>query len=162
MKMRIATKLLSIMMTAVLAFGMAGCAKTGKAGKADIKELQKHKGDMLVIVAHPQMAMPEEEYKNGILRMSVTYDGCANNPNPINNSYVKMPDDEYIKIYNFCVEAAEKNKFAGYKEDVCDGETYTFTYYDTEGNAHVIYDGYCYNNKDLQDIMNLISKYSLD
>ena len=38
--MRIATKLLSIIMTAVLAFGMAGCAKTGKAGKADIKELQ--------------------------------------------------------------------------------------------------------------------------
>ena len=160
--MRIATKILSIVMTAVLAFGMVGCSKAGKAGKTDVTELQKHKGDMLVIVSHPQMAMSEEQYKNGILRMSVTYDGCANNPNPINNSLVKMPEDEYLKIYNFCVEAAANNKFANYKEEVCDGETYTFTYYDTEGNAHVIYDGYCYDNKDLQDIMKMISKYSLD
>ena len=160
--MRTAAKLLSIVMTALMAFGMIGCSKVGTAGKADISELKKNKGDMLVIVSHPQEAMTEEQYKAGTLRMSVTYDGCANNPNPINNSMVKMPDDEYLKIYNFCVEAAENNKFAGYKEDVCDGETYTFTYYDTEGNAHVIYDGYCYDNKELQDIMSLISKYSLD
>lgn len=160
--MGIATKIISIVMTAVLAFGMAGCGKTGKAGMPDVAELQKHKGDLLVIVSHPQEAMPPEEYDKAVTKMSVSYDGYANNLNPINNSKVKMPDDEYLIIYNFCVEAAADNRFAGYSEDICDGTTYTFTYYDTEGYAHVLYDGYCYDNKELQDIKKLISKYSLD
>lgn len=160
--MNIAAKILSVFMTAVLAFGMSGCTAPGKAGRSVINELQSHKGDLLVIVSHPQEAMPAEEYDKAVVRMSVTYDGCAINPNPINNAKVKMPDDEYLRIYNFCVEAAAENRFAGYSEDICDGTTYTFTYYDTEGNAHVLYDGYCYDNKELQDIMKLISKYSLD
>lgn len=161
-EMKTTAKILSVIMIAVMAIGMAACSVTRKTAKPDINELTKNKGDMLVIVSHPQMALPEGDYKNGILRMSVSYDGYANNPNPINNSQVKMPEDEYLKIYNFCVDAAAKNKFAGYKEQVCDGETYSFTYYDTEGTAHVLYNGYCYENKELQDIMKMISKYSLD
>ena len=161
-EMKFTAKFLSVLMIAVMALGMVGCGVSARASKPDINELMKIKGDMLVIVSHPQMATTEEQYKNGILRMSVSYDGCANNPNPINNSLVKMPEDEYLKIYNFCVDAAAKNKFAGYKEQVCDGETYTFTFYDTEGQAHVLYDGYCYENKELKDIINMISKYSLD
>ena len=157
--MKKAAKIFAIVMTAVLAFGMAGC---GSKNKTDIKELQKNKGDMLVIRSFPQGCMTEEEYENGKAVMSVTYDGCANNPNPINNSLVKMPDDEYLKIYEFCVESVEKNKFEGYKEDVCDGTTYSFTYYDTDGVSHEIYSGYCYDNDELQDVMNMISKYSLD
>ena len=160
--MKFTAKLISILMIAVMSFGMAACRMSPMASKPDINELTKNKGDMLVITAHPQMAMTKEQYKEGILRMSVSYEGYANNPNPINNSEVKLPEDEYLKIYNFCVDAAAKNKFAGYEERVCDGETYTFTYYDTEGTAHVLYDGYCYENKELQDIMNMISKYSLD
>ena len=156
--MKTAAKIISVFMTALIAFGMTGCGKE----RPDIKELQKNKGDMLVITCCPQEAMTEEEYENSIFKMSVTYNGYANNPNPINNSLVKMPDDEYLKIYKFCVEAVEDNKFEGYDEDVCDGETYTFTFYDTEGKAHEIYDGYCYENDELQDIMNMISKYSLD
>ena len=73
-----------------------------------------------------------------------------------------MTDEDYIKIYKFCTKNAEKSKFAKYKEDVCDGETYTFTYYDLDGNPHVIYDGYCYNNDELQDIMNTITYYQVD
>lgn len=160
--MKFASKLISIVMTAVLAFGIAGCTVPGKPDKPDINELQSHKGDLLVIVSQPQEAMPPEEYEKAVTRMSVTYDGYANNPNPFNNSKVKMPDDEYLRIYNFCVEAAANNRFAGYSEDICDGTTYKFTYYDTEGNAHVLYDGYCYDNKELQEIKKLISKYSLD
>lgn len=157
--MKYLAKVISVLMIAVMAFGMIGCSK---ADKFDVKELQQHRGDLLVIVSQPQEAMPVEEYDKAVVRMSVTYDGCANNPNPFNNSKVKMPDDEYLRIYNFCVEAAADNRFAGYSEDICDGTTYTFTYYDTEGNAHVLYDGYCYDNKELQDIMKLITKYSLD
>ena len=160
--MRLGIRLISVVMTVVFAFGMIGCSMAGKSGRTDIEELQKHQGDMLVIVSQPQEAMPQEEYEKAVVRMSVTYDGYAINPNPINNSKVKMPDDEYLRIYNFCNEVAADNRFAGYSEDICDGTTYTFTYYDTEGKAHVLYDGYCYDNKELQDIMKLIRKYSLD
>lgn len=160
--MRLGIRLISVVMTVVFAFGMIGCAAPGKSGKPDISELQSLKGDLLVIVSQPQEAMPPEEYEKAVTRMSVTYDGYAINPNPFNNSKVKMPDDEYLKIYNFCYEVAADNRFAGYSEDICDGTTYTFTYYDTEGKAHVLYDGYCYDNKELQDIMKLIRKYSLD
>ena len=136
--MKTAAKFFIVLMTAALAAGMTGCGDN----KPDIRELQKNEG--------------------GILRMSVSYDGHAYNPNSEENQYVKMTDAEYMKIYEFCVEAVEKNKFEGYKENVCDGDTYTFIYYDTEGKEHEIYSGYCYENEELQDIMYTIRKYSSD
>mgnify|MGYP007069938874 CR=1 FL=1 len=154
-------KLISMFMIAILAFGMAGCVK---ASKADVKELQQHKGEMLVIISQPQGPMPmtEEQYEAATNRMSLSYEGNAYIQNPVGHKGMKIPDEEYLKIYNFCVKAVSKNKFANYKEDVDDGMTYTFTYYDTDGNEHVIYDGYCYNNKELQGIIELISKYQCD
>lgn len=160
--MKNAAKLICAVMTLVLVFGMAGCFKHPAATKSDIKELKKNNGNMLVIISYPQEAMTEEQFEAGTLRMSVSYSGYAYNPNPFNNSKVRIPDDEYLKIYNFCVESTNKNKFAEYKEDVCDGNTFSFTFIDTEGNAHVIYSGYCYDNKELLDIMGMISKYSID
>ena len=73
-----------------------------------------------------------------------------------------MSDEDYMELYEFCKTALKTNKFAGYSEDVCDGQTYMFMYYDEDGNEQLIYDGYCYENKELKDIMNMISKYSLD
>lgn len=165
--MKITTKLLTILMIAVLTLSIAGCDgnKTGKSRKSNrinIEELQKNEGPMLVISCHPQEAMTKEQYDNAKYEMSVTYDGCVNLPNSFNPTGLKMTDEDYIKIYKFCTKNAEKSKFAKYKEDVCDGETYTFTYYDLDGNPHVIYDGYCYNNDELQDIMNTITYYQVD
>lgn len=156
--MKTAAKITSVLMAAVIASGMTGCGKD----MPDITELQKNKGDMLVIRSYPQGPFTEAEYEDSVFRMSVTYDGYANNPNHVNDPLVKMSDDDYMKIYEFCVEATEDNRFEDYKEDVCDGETYAFVYYDTEGEAHVIYRGYCYENDELQDIMYTIRQYSLD
>ena len=146
-------------MIAVLAFGMTGCVKTEKA---DIKQLKQIEGDMLVITGYPQVAMTEEMYKQAITRMRFTYKGVAYNPNPINEEGVTVPDDEYLRIYEFCKDAVAKNKFANYSENVDDGTTYKFVFYDTDGSEHVIYDGYCYDNKELREIMSLISKYQVD
>ena len=82
--------------------------------------------------------------------------------NPVNVQGVKMSDDDYLKIYNFCKDAIAKNKFTKYSEDICDGTTYRFVFYDTQGNEHLIYDGYCYDNKELREIKKLISKYRLE
>ena len=153
-------KLLSLIMTVVLLFGTAGC----RTGKVDIKELQKNKGVMLEIQGYPQEAMPEEEYQEACLWMvqTVYYDGTAYNSNPLNTPGIKMTHEDYLKIYYFSMDNLKNNRFSDYSEDVCDGDTYKFTYYDVNGNPTVIYEGYCYDNKELRDIMGIIGNYSLD
>ena len=157
--MKTLAKMISVLMIAVMAFGMIGCSN---ANKYEVKELQQHKGDMLVITGYPQEAMPEDMYERSIIRMKLTYHGDAVNPHAVAEMGVKVTDEEYMKIYNFCEEAVAKNKFANYSENVCDGTTYKFVYYDVDGNEHVIYDGYCYDNKELCEIKRLIGKYQLD
>ena len=119
-------------MTAVLLFGIAGC----RNDKVDIRELQKNKGVMLEIRGNPQEAMPLEDYQAVCFRMvqTVYYDGTAYNADSLNTPGIKMTDEDYLKIYNFCMDNIKNNKFSDYSEDVCDGDTYTFTYYDVDGN----------------------------
>ena len=157
--MKTLVKLVSVLMIAVLAFGMIGC---NKADEVDIKELKQHKGNMLVITAYPQGPMTEEEYNMRVSSIRLDYPGTAYIPNPIEEQQISMPDDEYLKIYNFCKKAVAENKFANYSEQVCDGTTYKFVYFDTEGHEHVLYDGYCYENKELRNIISLITKYQID
>lgn len=156
-KMKISVKILSILMVMVMALGMASCNKD----EVDINELQKHDGVMLTITRHPQEAMTIEDQRANTTVQKVTYDGLAYNPNPVNKNGIKMSDEDYLKIYEFCIKNVEKSKFKNYSEDVCDGDTYTFTFYDLDGNPTVIYDGYCYSNEDLQDIKKTIQKYAV-
>ena len=158
-------KLLTVVMIAVLALSIAGCgsARTGrnrKSSKIKIEEIQQNKGTMLVIRNHPQEAMTIEDYENSCYEITISYDGYVKLPGNLDS--LKMEDEDFVKIYEFCTKNAEKSKFANYSEDVCDGETYTFTYYDTDGNPHVIYSGYCYSNKELQDILDTAYDYQLD
>ena len=117
---------------------------------------------MLVITGYPQEAMTKEMYDKAVTRWRLTYTGLAYNPNPIEEVGIKVTDEEYRRIYEFCQEAVAKNKFANYSEDVCDGTTYKFVFYDKDGKEHVIYDGYCYDNKELQEIKKLITKYQVE
>lgn len=156
--MKIASKLISIVMTACIALGMAGCSLS----KTDIEELKKNNGVMLEIICVPQMAMTQEEYESSIKRQTVTYKGEAYNPNPINKEGVMMSDKDYKTIYEFCVNSVKKNKFKDYSEDVCDGETYTYIFYDIDGQRHIIYDGYCYENKELCKIRRIVSNYCIE
>lgn len=94
--------------------------------------------------------------------MRVTYSGYAYVPGSLNGEGVKMSDKDLRTIYEFCVNSYENDAFADYSEQVCDGTTYSFVYYDEDGDAHTLYSGYCYSNKDLQSIMDIISNYSID
>lgn len=155
--MKISVKILSILMMIVLAFGMASCKKE----EVDIKELQKNEGVMLTVIGIPNEPMPIEDRDVYTTMLKVTYDGYAFIPNPYSDKGEKISDGDYLKIYNFCVNSVEKDTFKNYSEDVCDGTTYRFTFYDKDGNPTVIYDGYCYNNEELQDIKKTIEMYSV-
>ena len=169
-------KIVAALMAAVMMIGMAGCKddnnKSRKHKKEkeekieiDIKELQEHEGPMLTISVIPCGEMTMEEYENYSYEFGVTYEGDAYIPNPVYESgysYLKMTDEDYEEIYRFCIESVANDTFKGYYEDVCDGTQYRFTFYDTDGEAHLIYSGYCYQNDDLQHIMDIIGMYCID
>ena len=153
--MKTAGKLISIVMTAVMAFGVMGCF----AQKTDIKELKKNGGIMLTIESIPQESMTKEQFESARSKQTVTYGGAAINPGSSEEDGIMLSDEDYMRIYNFCVEAVAKNKFADYKENVDDGTTYRFTFYDENGEAHLIYDGYMYHNRELMTIRGIVSSY---
>ena len=114
-------------------------------------DIKDNKGTMLVIDCY----IVEWGYS---MEYSVTYDGYVYTPY---NYGMQMSDSDLLCIYNFCVNASD-GRYDKYSEDVCDGETYTYTFYDTDGDAHVLYSGYCYDNKELQNALGILSYYQCD
>lgn len=156
--MKDSIKLITVLMMFVISLSIAGCRNS----KVNIEELKQHKGPMLVITSMSAGEGTVEEFEDSIYEISISYDGRAHIPNPIDDYEPMMSDEDFTKLYKFCVDAVEKDKFADYKEDVSDGTVYTFTFYDLEGVSHEIYSGYCYSNKDLQDAIATITDYTID
>ena len=156
-------KFIAIVMIIAMLTGFSGCSK-GKteersSGETEssynIEELQQNEGRML------EVRIFESEIREEFISY-VTYDGYAFNPDPFTEYPMRMTDDDYLAIYNFCIESVEKDPFAGYSEDVCDGTTYCFIFYDEDGNPHQIYDGYIYENEQLRSIVDIIARYHVD
>ena len=124
-----------------------------------IEELQEIEGTMLEITS--TIRLPVEEGTDIDNTVIVEYDGHAYE---VDSNYLNctLSDEEYMTIYRFCVESVENNTFADYYEEVCDGVTYRFTFYDEDGEAHLIYDGYIYDNEELQSIINIFGNYYVD
>ena len=148
-------KVLLAVMILVPALITGGCGKR----EVDLNEVHKIEGTLLEITQMPQGEMTLEEFEASVSTISVSYSGLAYIPNPIFSDGMEMKDEDFLKVYNFCKDAYEKGTYSDYKEDVCDGTTYTFTYYDENGTAHVLYSGYIYNNKKLNDIIDTIAYY---
>ena len=156
-------KLFIITLTVVMAIGMFGCSLLSSSPKRDIdlEQVRKIKGTMLEITYQSAGEMTKEEFENSIYSQKVTYSGYACNPFQAIEG-VMMSDEDYLKVYEFCLDSYENGTFDDYREDVCDGSTYTFTYYDENGEAHRLYSGYIYGNEELSGIVDIIGKYSLD
>ena len=152
-------KLFSMILVLIMVMGMAGC---GQNGSTDISELKKRDGVMLEIIGTPQETMTDEDFHKYTTVRKVTYSGFAYNPNPVNKEGVGISDEDYLFIYKFCKNTLKNNTFKDYREDVCDGTTYAFVFYDENGERHVLYNGYCYDNKELGEISRRISKYALE
>ena len=164
-------RILAAVLTAVMAVSLMGCAGAGSgkshkstgggtiawlntATENNIENLKKNDGKMLEITSCNDA---EEIYTS-----YVTYDGGVYVPGSGANGEVSISDEDYMFIYNFCVDAYENDRFANYSEDVCDGTTYKFVFYDTDGVAHTLYSGYCYENEALQEINSRIGYYCID
>lgn len=150
-------RLICVVFAFVMCLGMAAC------NKVDINELKKIEGPMLEVERVPQEAMTEEEFKKYNTITTITYEGQISIPgNPVNMEKLDIKDEDYLSVYNFCTNAVKTDKFKNYKEDVDDGDIYIFTFFDENGTAHKFYEGYIYNNKDLKELTDIISGYSID
>ena len=165
-------RFIALVLILVMLSGIAGCAnaeRNGRRGSSSesgsvnkfeqLEELQSHEGTMLEIVS--TVRLPVEEGSDIENTVIVEYSGDAYE---VDTNYLNchLSDEEYLTIYNFCIESVENDTFADYYEDACDGITYRFTFYDEDGNAHLIYDGYIYENAELYSIIEIFGNYYID
>lgn len=158
----------ALLMTVLLLPGLAGCNKKEDTGiketaikESRIEELKKNEGPMLVIDSSSAGECTAEEYEASKREIAAYYSGEAYNPNPFNQEYTMMDDEDYIKIYDFCVDAVASDRFKDRKETADDGTSYLFTFYDLEGTPHQIYSGNaCDEITELKDIEKTIIKYA--
>ena len=153
-------KFVAVLMTITVLFGFASCSKNNRNRDdadpdANIEELKTIDGPMLEITSTVRLPVPEgTDIDNTVI---VNYDGSVTGET---YTVPEISDDDYMTLYNFCVKSIKNDTFADYYEEVCDGQTYCFTFYDEEGEAHLIYDGYTYDNRELNAIMHIVYSYN--
>ena len=160
-------KFLALVTAVLMMASAAACDKRGQESqgavretetqKIDINELHSLEGHMLEVTA-----TVSDPYYVGT--STVTYSGDVSVPNPVNDYWLTMSDEDYLFIYNFCIDAYENNTYAGASEpeSVMDGTNYRFVYYDADGNAHELYNGPITNNETLTAVVETIGNYSVD
>ena len=156
-------KIFSAVMAAVMVMSLAGAAQASSTKKYDKSavtaaarmmspdDIKDNYGAMLVIdelIVDWDCSLTYTVYYDGIVSMPYSYG-------------MQMSDRDLLCIYNFCI-AASDGRYDRYGEDVCDGSIYTFTFYDTDGKAHELYSGYCYDNDELMSVIGLLSYYQCD
>ena len=71
-----------------------------------------------------------------------------------------LNDKDYEKLYEFSERCLKKDPFRNYSEEVCDGQKWWFDYYYSEDEEPFeIYDGYCYNEDELNEIIDMMRSY---
>lgn len=150
-----------VMMVSSAACGTGDVTRSSGHGETEVKEsvdierLQSLSGMMLEVT----FTVSDPYY---VGTMKVAYNGDVSVPNPVNDYWLEMSEEDYLFIYNFCVDAYENNTYAGTSENVMDGTTYRFVYYDEDGNSHELYDGVITNNETLTAVVETIGMYSVD
>ena len=151
-----------VMMFGMLA-GITACSenrdhrrdRSRESSRTEIKvdTLRTYDGPMLEITSTIRMPVPDDVDPNSTSVLN--YDGTVYNSYNPNECLGTLSDEDYMTVYRFCVETVENDTFADYYEEVCDGQTYRFVFYDEEGEEHVLYDGYIYQNDELSSIVDI-------
>ena len=159
-------RIIALLLTLVMLAGFAACDRkhAGRKprddnpveteSKVSIDRLKSYDGPMLVITSTIQAPIPDDVERESSLILY--YDGSLCYPGYPNECLGMLTDEDYMTVYSFCVETVRNDTFADYYEEVCDGQTYRFLYYDEEGVEHVLYDGYIYQNDELNSILDIV------
>lgn len=98
-----------------------------------------------------------EVYYDGTIKCIKSY-----NLSGLSVGTTTLSDKDYKKIYDFAYDAYTNDSFSDYSEDGCDGENWSFVYYDSDENAHDLYSGYAYGNDDMTTIEDILESYQDD
>ena len=160
-------RIIAVLVSLIMLTGLTACSDNGDNGrsrrrsheateiKVDIEDLKTYDGPMLVITSTIQGPIPVEEERNH--SVVIYYDGTVNYLDASPNECLgALNDEDYMTVYNFCIDTVRNDTFADYYEEVCDGQTYRFVFYDEEGEEHVLYDGYIYQNDELSSIVDIV------
>lgn len=77
--------------------------------------------------------------------------------------YAVLNEEDYKTLYEFAELSRKKDPFKDYSERVYDGWIWEFEYYYSEDkDPFEIYKGYCYNQEDLQKVLDMLESYFPD
>lgn len=156
-------KIMSFLLVIGVVLGVfSGCAK-----KVDYDELKKNDGLMFVVRNYNCGEVSDTDDYWASTTYSIYYDGTIENENEhhlsgLSKIEATLSDDDYKTIYKFASEESKSNKFDGIEVPACDGDGWSFTYYDTDGNETRIYSGYTYGIEELKEIQDIVSGYVLE
>ncbi len=178
-------KIVSVLLMTTLLLGLSACNKTSdkdksvrtkSTDKVETKETDGTKGTIVTDDLKQQSGLMFSA-RNGnsgetcktddywsYTRYEVSYDGTLTcvvsyNLSGIASESVGLSDADYMKIYDFAYNAYVDDLYSDYKEDACDGESWSFTYYDSDEESHVLYSGYTYGNDEMREIQDILESY---
>ena len=171
-------RLLSVLLIATFVFGAAACTAKNDVKKnksrskkeksveddIDFDELKKNDGIMfsasngtwgLVCDAEDYWSSNRYVvYYDGTLEVTMTYHLSGSS-----TITTTLSDDDYEAIYEFAYDAYENDTYEDYEEIACDGDYWSFSYYDTDEEEHELYYGYAYSNKAMLEIEEILEAY---
>ena len=162
--------ILSVMASFCLMF--SGCTKIAPDGKrgtdGDLQMLQSREGVMFVLSS--EVIGPIDWYNDDRIMgatYTVNWDGTVTktihylSSGDIEAGKAVLSDNDYMKIYSFAEKAYHNDSYRNYHEDdVCDGSMYSFVFYPEDSDKEVhLFSGYCYSNKKLWSIVELLYSY---
>lgn len=169
-------KVLAVALALVMALPMGACKKSEtkkklkarkdkvSTEKVDVDKIKELDGVMLKIdVTSYELQDPNYDQRSGV-DYYVSYDGTLKceafySLSGKQEYSTVLSDSDLIEVFEFCQEYGDGKKLKDYQETANDGEVLEFIYTDEKGKEHVIYRGYCYQNKVLWDLYEMLGNY---
>lgn len=73
-----------------------------------------------------------------------------------------VSDEKLTEIYEFAKYNSEVDGFANLNVNACDGESWTFDYYNFAGEKIQLYSGYTYGNVELEELQEFLSGFAVE
>ena len=130
----------------------------------DIDELKENDGLMLSVKNSDWGEVSSEEDYWKYTTYDVYYDGTIiidveYNLSGSNIAGGQITDDDYVSVYLFGINTANNDSLSDLEIDACDGDAWSFTFYDEDENAISLYSGYTYGETQLEDIQAILREY---
>ena len=151
------------MLSVVLLFTGCNVSKKAKAADVDVESLRENSGKMLRITGTNTQAKDNDENNWTFITFEVDWSGKLTRS--VGYRYTEtlyrestLTDEDYATLYLFAENAREKDPYKDYSEKNGTGTSWTFKYtYDKNEPAFKIYDGFCNNVKELNEITHMLA-----